>query len=69
MRASAPIRTEPSAAVSIAASGKALMSIRVPGRATSILIRSTMLVPPARKAAFGVWASAATAPSADWARA
>ena len=48
--ASAPMRTVPSGATSIAASGNAPMSTSVAGFATSILMRSTMLVPPARNA-------------------
>src|SRR5690606_14801524 len=45
----APMRTPPSSVLSMSPSGKALMSTTCLGRSTFSFIRSTSVVPPARK--------------------
>ena len=62
IRASAPIRRPPPGRSSIPASGSALMSTSSRGRWTFCRIRSTSVVPPARKAARGSASTVAMAP-------
>jgi len=64
----APTRTPPPGRVSIRVSGSALMSTTASGFMTSRRWRSTSVVPPARKIARGLPATAAIASSGRVAR-